>query len=135
MSAEQLRYSRIVVLKMTHLPHVLLISLYEKVQSVRKKNSTGFGFGSPRGIEKPPGLRRSALNNKRLSTRYPLLAANLRPGTSTMDQSQTSPSTQPSPLAATINDIKAVLDQLTLQIEQLKDVVEEQERQIQTSNE
>ncbi|OBW68220.1 MAG: Alpha-glucuronidase [Aureobasidium pullulans] len=133
LSSEQLRYSRIVVLKMTHLPHVLLIKLYENLQAVRKKNTT-FGLGSPRGIEKPPGWRRSVLN-KRLSTRYPLLAPNSRPDNPAVDQSQVSPSTQPSAPAAAIGDIKAVLDQLTVQIEQLKAVVEDQERQLQASNE
>ncbi|THX90986.1 hypothetical protein D6D08_03523 [Aureobasidium pullulans] len=132
LSSEQLRYSRIVVLKMTHLPHVLLIKLYENLQAVRKKNTT-FGLGSPRGIEKPPGWRRSVLN-KRLSTRYPLLAPNSRPDNPAVDQSQVSPSTQPSAPAAAIGDIKAVLDQLTVQIEQLKAVVEDQERQLQASN-
>ncbi|KAH0090594.1 hypothetical protein KCU60_g13216, partial [Aureobasidium melanogenum] len=132
LSAEQLRYSRIVVLKMTHLPHVLLINLYEKMQSVRRKNTTGFGLGSPRGIEKPPGWRRSVLN-KRLSSRFPLLAPNSRPDTG-MDQSQGSPASQPSSSAAPVNDMKAVLDQLTLQIAQLRDVIEEQERQLQANN-
>ncbi|KAH0270407.1 hypothetical protein KCU91_g8078, partial [Aureobasidium melanogenum] len=132
LSAEQLRYSRIVVLKMTHLPHVLLINLYEKMQSVRRKNTTGFGLGSPRGIEKPPGWRRSVLN-KRLSTRFPLLAPNSRPDTS-VDQSQGSSVSQPSASAAPVNDMKAVLDQLTLQIAQLRDVIEEQERQLQANN-
>ncbi|KAH0350117.1 hypothetical protein KCU81_g2647, partial [Aureobasidium melanogenum] len=132
LSAEQLRYSRIVVLKMTHLPHVLLINLYEKMQSVRRKNTTGFGLGSPRGIEKPPGWRRSVLN-KRLSTRFPLLAPNSRPDTG-VDQSQGSSVSQPSASAAPVNDMKAVLDQLTLQIAQLRDVIEEQERQLQANN-
>ncbi|KAH0403674.1 hypothetical protein KCU89_g1899, partial [Aureobasidium melanogenum] len=132
LSAEQLRYSRIVVLKMTHLPHVLLINLYEKMQSVRRKNTTGFGLGSPRGIEKPPGWRRSVLN-KRLSSRFPLLAPNSRPDTG-VDQSQGSPASQPSAPAAPVNDMKAVLDQLTLQIAQLRDVIEEQERQLQANN-
>ncbi|KAG9636600.1 hypothetical protein KCU64_g14524, partial [Aureobasidium melanogenum] len=132
LSAEQLRYSRIVVLKMTHLPHVLLINLYEKMQSVRRKNTTGFGLGSPRGIEKPLGWRRSVLN-KRLSSRFPLLAPNSRPDTG-VDQSQGSPASQPSASAAPANDMKAVLDQLTLQIAQLRDVIEEQERQLQANN-
>ncbi|KAI4720834.1 hypothetical protein E4T48_02962 [Aureobasidium sp. EXF-10727] len=132
LSSEQLRYSRIVVLKMTHLPHVLLINLYEKMQSVRRKNTTGLGLGSPRGIEKPPGWRRSVLN-KRLPSRYPLLAPNSRPDTG-VDQSQVSPGSQPSAPAAINNDIKAVLDQLTLQIGQLKGVIEEQERQLQANN-
>ncbi|KAG9677181.1 hypothetical protein KCU99_g2007, partial [Aureobasidium melanogenum] len=132
LSAEQLRYSRIVVLKMTHLPHVLLINLYEKIQSVRRKNTTGFGLGSPRGIEKPPGWRRSVLN-KRLSSRFPLLAPNSRPDTG-VDQSQGSPASQPSASAPPVNDMKAVLDQLTLQIAQLRDVIEEQERQLQANN-
>ncbi|KAH0162746.1 hypothetical protein KCU67_g5816, partial [Aureobasidium melanogenum] len=132
LSAEQLRYSRIVVLKMTHLPHVLLINLYEKMQSVRGKNTTGFGLGSPRGIEKPPGWRRSVLN-KRLSSRFPLLAPNSRPDTG-VDQSQGSPASQPSAPAPPVNDMKAVLDQLTLQIAQLRDVIEEQERQLQANN-
>ncbi|KAI5201576.1 cyclopropane-fatty-acyl-phospholipid synthase [Aureobasidium subglaciale] len=129
LSSEQLRYSRIVVLKMTHLPHVLLINLYEKMQSVRKGDTTGFGFGSPRGVEKPPGWRRSVLN-KRLPPRYPLMA----PSPQGVDQSPRSPSTHPSVPAAAIKDIKAVLDQLTSQIEQLRDVVEEQERQIQAND-
>ncbi|KAI5276412.1 cyclopropane-fatty-acyl-phospholipid synthase [Aureobasidium subglaciale] len=120
---------RIVVLKMTHLPHVLLINLYEKMQSVRKGNTTGFGFGFPRGVEKPPGWRRSALN-KRLPSRYPLLA----PSPEGVDQSPASPSTQPSVSTAAIKDIKAVLDQLTTQIEQLRGVVEEQERRTQVND-
>ncbi|CAD0094975.1 unnamed protein product, partial [Aureobasidium vineae] len=132
LSSEQLRYSRIVVLKMTHLPHVLLINLYEKMQSVRRKNTTGFGLGSPRGIEKPPGWRRSVLN-KRLPSRYPLLAPNSRPDTG-VDQLQVSQGSQPSAPAAINNDIKTVLDQLTLQIGQLKGVIEEQERQLQANN-
>ncbi|KAI5212064.1 hypothetical protein E4T38_00739 [Aureobasidium subglaciale] len=122
-------YFRIVVLKMTHLPHVLLINLYEKMQSVRKGNTTGFGFGSPRSVEKPPGWKRSVLN-KRLPSRYPLLA----PSPQGVDQSPASPSTQPSVSAAAVKDIKAVLDQLTTQIEQLRGMVEEQERQIQVND-
>ncbi|KER00238.1 hypothetical protein AUEXF2481DRAFT_190 [Aureobasidium subglaciale EXF-2481] len=129
LSSEQLRHSRIVVLKMTHLPHVLLINLYEKMQSVRKGNTTGFGFGSPRSVEKPPGWKRSVLN-KRLPSRYPLLA----PSPQGVDQSPASPSTQPSVSAAAVKDIKAVLDQLTTQIEQLRGMVEEQERQIQVND-
>jgi hypothetical protein len=132
LSSEQLRYSRIAVLKMTHLPHVLLINLYEKVQSVRRKNTTGFGLGSPRGIEKPPGWRRSVLN-RRISSRYPLSAPNSRPDTA-VDQSQASPGSQPAVSAAAINDIKAVLDQLTSQIGQLQGVIEAQERQLQANN-
>jgi hypothetical protein len=132
LSAEQLRYSRIVALKMTHLPHVLLINLYEKIQSVRKKNTTGFGLGSPRGIEKPPGWRRSVLN-KRISSRHQLSAPSSRPDTG-VDQSQVSPGSQPAAAAVTINDIKSVLDQLTLQIGQLKGVIEEQERQLQAND-
>ncbi|KAI4738677.1 hypothetical protein E4T50_10854 [Aureobasidium sp. EXF-12298] len=132
LSSEQLRYSRIAVLKMTHLPHVLLINLYEKVQSVRRKNTTGFGLGSPRGIEKPPGWRRSVLN-RRISSRYPLSAPNSRPDTA-VDQSQVSPGSQPAVSAAAINDIKAVLDQLTSQIGQLQGVIEAQERQLQANN-
>jgi hypothetical protein len=132
LSSEQLRYSRIVALKMTHLPHVLLINLYEKVQTVRKKNTTGFGLGSPRGIEKPPGWRRSVLN-KRTPQRHPLSAPSSRSDTR-VDQSQASPSSQPAVATVAINDIKAVLDQLTLQIGQLKGVIEEQERQLQAND-
>lgn len=131
-SAEQLRHIRIVALKMTHLPLVLLINVYEKMQSVRRKNTTGFGLGSPRGLERPPGWRRSVLN-KRIAPRYPLSAPNSRPDTG-VDQSQDSPGSQPAAPAVAINDIKAVLDQLTLQIGQLKGVIEEQERQLQANN-
>ncbi|KEQ71784.1 hypothetical protein M436DRAFT_50716, partial [Aureobasidium namibiae CBS 147.97] len=131
-SAEQLRYIRIVALKMTHLPLVFLINVYEKMQSVRRKNTTGFGLGSPRGIEKPPGWRRSVLN-KRIAPRYPLSAPNSRPDTG-LDQSQDSPSSQSAAPAVAINDIKAVLDQLTFQIGQLKGVIEEQERQLQANS-
>jgi hypothetical protein len=133
LSAEQLRYSRILVLKMTHLPHVLLINLYEKVQAVRRKNITGFGLGSPRGIEKPPGWRRSVLN-KRPSTWGPPLTPTSRPGSSAMYQSQPPPSSQFPASAVADYDIKAVLDQLTSQIDQLRCIVEEQERQSQTGN-
>ena len=131
LSAETLRSTRITVLKMTHLPHVVLITLYEKLQSVRKKDSTSFGFGSPRGVERP--WRRSVLN-KRLSTRYPLLAANLRSETLSASQSQISPNAQQPAPAVAIHDLKAVLDQLTLQIEQLKEVVDEQAHQLQASS-
>jgi hypothetical protein len=51
-----------------------------------------------------------------------------------MYQSQPPPSSQFPASAVADYDIKAVLDQLTSQIDQLRCIVEEQERQSQTGN-
>jgi hypothetical protein len=71
--------------------------------------------------------------NKRTPQRQPLSAPKSRPDTG-VDQSQASPSSQPAVATVAINDIKAVLDQLTSQIGQLKGVIEEQERQLQAND-
>lgn len=132
MSAEQLRHTRITLLKMTHLPHVLAIGLYEKVRPSHSRGRlSDTGLESPKTNERSTMLRRSALT-KRISMPYPFSTANRGLGP---DREEDHPigndAEQRNTNMPETNEIKMTLNQLTTQIERLRKILEQQERQVQ----
>ncbi|KAL1302754.1 hypothetical protein AAFC00_003104 [Neodothiora populina] len=129
LSAEQLRSTRILLLKATHVPHVLAISLYEKLRrSVDHNRDTGLGLSAPRPrtSELPSSWRRSVLNN-RLSGPYPLVAAIRSQGSSSSKtQSPRKPRKNDKPTKESQEDLKAILGQLKAQVDHLAKMIEQQ---------
>lgn len=132
MSAEQLRNTRIILLKMTHLPHVLAINLYEKVRiHLTPEKINDIGLGLPKGPERPSALRRSALI-KRISMPYPLTSSNREHSLPLEEEPQVEIDHEQSNTTILETDhIKKTLNQLTYQIEGLRKMLEQQERQVQ----
>ena len=131
LSAEKLRTTRILLLKVTHFPHVLVIMAYENLRiyvATRRSNDTLMtSSAKPLSLSERPRLYKHYSRTNRLSSAQPLAAASLKPSTLLGDErgSQESSASQPH-TATSMEDIKAVLAQLTTQIEQLTRRVEGQ---------
>lgn len=135
LAADQLRSTRIILLKATHLPHVLAISLYEKLcHTVNPDREIGLrlGGGGHRGTldrATSAAWRRSALSS-RITSPYPLKVA-LR-GESLRSEPQ-SPLGPRSPAKKVKGDrkggkdMKKMLEQLRAQVEHLAKAIEQQE--------
>ncbi|GAB7356675.1 hypothetical protein MBLNU459_g7389t1 [Dothideomycetes sp. NU459] len=134
-SAGKLRNTRIILLKLTHFPHVVAISVYERVRlSLNAGKPNDLGLGSPRGTERPSAWRKSALNN-RISMPYPLATVGRKHGSSLEDDPHNqADATREDTSAASTKEIKMTLDQLTTQIEALRKMMEQQERQVQVDD-
>jgi len=123
--AEKLRPGRILLLKASHLPHVFAIRLYEKLRrriDDRRYDEFSLAAATTTGQRRNTSKRYS--RSKRLSTPVPqlLAAADLLPSAllEESDQSRTATSTVPEEsIAASIDDFKAAVSQLTSQVEAL----------------
>lgn len=120
LSAERLRAVRILILKATHFPHVLAISMYEHMRR----------YLADRDLKEPLTERskshRPHLRSNRLSTPQPLAAAILKPTVLLNDARSSNSSPQRRSQAPTsLEEIKTTLSQLTAQIEQLTKRIED----------
>lgn len=137
LSTEQLRSTRILLLKATHVPHVLAIGLYERFcHTINPNRETGLRLGGPKVTERPAAWRRSALSS-RLSSPYPLIAAiRNNDGFLSEPQSPQTPRTPRSPQKMKLDvqgarksqdDLKKILGQLKAQVDHLTKVIEQQD--------
>ena len=128
--AEKLRSARILLLKITHLPHVVAIGAYERLRrrmDDRRRDEFSLAAAAP------AGQRKNALNrysrSKRLSTPVPhlLAAVNLKPNALLEDDSRPHNANASPPEAsasANVDDLKAAVWHLTSQIESLTRKIE-----------
>lgn len=126
LSADRLRTTRIILLKMTHLPHIFAIGIYETFcQSIGRPRSSDLVLGSPKSVERPAAWRKSAMGN-RTSNIYPLLAA-----IGKSDSSFASGQAQSYENDADVDpqeDIRQILSHLRAQVDHLTDLLQQQKQ-------
>lgn len=128
-SPEHLRSTRILLLKVTHAPHVLAISMYERIcryLSDRRLDKTA----ALNGAETPAPLRRPALADYRyLRSPRPRSAANIKydlladepPRFQSSNATKQAPENKDS-----VTEMRAMLDQMAVQMEELKAMIARQ---------